>query len=496
MDFTKEINVEIENFVVIPGRDGFSPILESEEVEGGHIVTMTDKEGEKNFFVRDGKDYEHSEEFTRLANQVHRDAETSTAKVLEVIEYGNRAKDSVDNAKTEAVNDVNTARNDAESSIQAKRTSAENAIDADRSAAISQITSTKTSAVNSVTEAKTSGVNAVNDAKDSALGALNSAKETAVSEVDTAKGSALSAISSEKTSAVNAVNAKQTEAVNAVNAAAEAFFDEYPLEKVEAIESNVTSLIERVDNIDDVIIETVEPLQKQADRTERSLDALWKLNRGQTYDFEEQTESGTNVAPSGAMFMDTEEVYGKSEQFTTNGYQLVPFADIYEGNIRNAPFNVDIPSGSYILSFLIESPQPAGYAFDFYDENNSRIINQYISSSPTITKRIYNLTFDVSVKKIVFYGGQDGVSTIKGIMFEKGTVAHDYEPYTGGIPSPNPDYPQEIKSVERVDVTVVGKNICDSEIGDINLDTGIDATNSTTLRSKLHSVQNWRCILY
>lgn len=35
----------------------------------------------------------------------------------------------------------------------------------------------------------------------------------------------------------------------------------------------------------------------------------------------------------------------------------------------------------------------------------------------------------------------------------------DFEPYTGGIPSPNPDYPQEIKSVVNPKVVVYGKNI-------------------------------------
>ena len=34
-----------------------------------------------------------------------------------------------------------------------------------------------------------------------------------------------------------------------------------------------------------------------------------------------------------------------------------------------------------------------------------------------------------------------------------------YEPYTGGIPSPSPDYPQEIKSVVNPKVKVCGKNL-------------------------------------
>ena len=44
-------------------------------------------------------------------------------------------------------------------------------------------------------------------------------------------------------------------------------------------------------------------------------------------------------------------------------------------------------------------------------------------------------------------------------QIEKGSEATSWEPYTGGIPSPNPDYPQEIKSVVNPTVKVVGKNL-------------------------------------
>lgn len=42
---------------------------------------------------------------------------------------------------------------------------------------------------------------------------------------------------------------------------------------------------------------------------------------------------------------------------------------------------------------------------------------------------------------------------------------NDYEPYVGGIPSPNPDYPQEIKSVVEPVVKVTGKNLLNSNLG-------------------------------
>lgn len=60
-----------------------------------------------------------------------------------------------------------------------------------------------------------------------------------------------------------------------------------------------------------------------------------------------------------------------------------------------------------------------------------------------------------------------------GIMINHGSVAMPYEPYTGGKPSPSPDYPQEIKNVGKwnpetqkyeVGVRVTGNNILNTQI--------------------------------
>lgn len=57
---------------------------------------------------------------------------------------------------------------------------------------------------------------------------------------------------------------------------------------------------------------------------------------------------------------------------------------------------------------------------------------------------------------------------VSNIQFEKGTVATSFEPYTGGKPSPSPEYPQEIKNSGKwnegtqkyeVDAKVTGKNL-------------------------------------
>ena len=52
---------------------------------------------------------------------------------------------------------------------------------------------------------------------------------------------------------------------------------------------------------------------------------------------------------------------------------------------------------------------------------------------------------------------------ISYVQLEKGTTATPYEPYTGGKPSPSPEYPQEIKSVGRLNEDA-GKYEVDIEI--------------------------------
>jgi hypothetical protein len=61
----------------------------------------------------------------------------------------------------------------------------------------------------------------------------------------------------------------------------------------------------------------------------------------------------------------------------------------------------------------------------------------------------------------------------------------DYEPYTGGVASPNPDYPQDIKTISNNNkILICNKNLCDEifESGNIN-DNGQETTSSTTYRS-------------
>lgn len=63
--------------------------------------------------------------------------------------------------------------------------------------------------------------------------------------------------------------------------------------------------------------------------------------------------------------------------------------------------------------------------------------------------------------------------TVSEYMVEYGSEPTTYEPYTGGIPSPNPSYPQEILSVKNPTVKVCGKNLLELPISNKSTQAGI-----------------------
>lgn len=88
------------------------------------------------------------------------------------------------------------------------------------------------------------------------------------------------------------------------------------------------------------------------------------------------------------------------------------------------------------------------------------------------------MTQDKLDSYVTFYAEAGGnTDTVSNIQIEKGSTATAYEPYTGGAPSPSPDYPQEITCIEEVDCLITGANLFDKEtITDnsyISNDTGL-----------------------
>lgn len=148
-------------------------------------------------------------------------------------------------------------------------------------------------------------------------------------------------------------------------------------------------------------------------------------------------------------------LYGKSEQKQYTGKNLwneswvdTTLSNEYSSWVDNTYLpgwyqHEIIPSKTYILS--IDGKQTT-CRYIFYDKNKVALgtyVNSDIMTAPQnakyLTFRTSNTTFEKADQKI---------------MVECDDTVTSYEPYTGGIPSPNPDYPQEIKSVVNPTVKV------------------------------------------
>lgn len=98
------------------------------------------------------------------------------------------------------------------------------------------------------------------------------------------------------------------------------------------------------------------------------------------------------------------------------------------------------PSGGSKTTYYLD---PRGYEYD--TGRGITIINPNQDFSNYIRIVIKK---DVTVNNLLFKP-----------MFNEGQTAQPFEPYTGGKPSPNPEYPQEIKAVNELSGVMCGKNL-------------------------------------
>lgn len=172
----------------------------------------------------------------------------------------------------------------------------------------------------------------------------------------------------------------------------------------------------------------------------------------------------------------TAKVTGQSNQITTTGKNLANgMEEICSSS--DLPTNLQNYCWGYSLGqnpLKLNQPLKAGtYTFSYYADEMATI---YFSQAP------YNGTkehFAINRKAIGetknglnrYYGTLElkNDSDIIGIysnynkcccgMLSEGTSLLPYEPYTGGKPSPSPDYPQEITNLTKAELVITGKNL-------------------------------------
>lgn len=165
-------------------------------------------------------------------------------------------------------------------------------------------------------------------------------------------------------------------------------------------------------------------------------------------------------------------MYGRSEQFSTTGAQLL------NENIEKESRGVTVKINGSIATFEGTVSDEANIRVNCQKEiklkpgkytassSNEKIVADF-SVKKANNEIIYNSHIEIDgteeVKIRVLFGLRpsakgDVINETANIMLNDGDIALPYEPYTGGKPSPSPDYPQEIKSVVNPTVKVTNED--------------------------------------
>ena len=192
-------------------------------------------------------------------------------------------------------------------------------------------------------------------------------------------------------------------------------------------------------------------------------------------------------------------INGKSHQITTNGYQLFDASKLptkTQGgatvtNNGDGSFTVSgsgsLTTGFVSMYYIYGNSEikkllkvgnlylKTGYGekvihetnpyFHVYITNNAneRILTIGNDDKKNITQDILDNAEQMS---FVFYSPKDVLietGRIRPMLYQEGDGT--WEPFTGGIPSPNPNYPQEIRNALDEPLVSVGRNLCNDKDG-------------------------------
>lgn len=182
-------------------------------------------------------------------------------------------------------------------------------------------------------------------------------------------------------------------------------------------------------------------------------------------------------------------LYGKSTQVSTTGAQLLPFEvgekreglEVFKDGIAISGARKDDiyavgRSGMGNESSYDDFPLLA--SGEYYVYSDSASVNLFVVAFRNGT----NITLGGSMKGVavkikvmdgdkfrIFLRLEEAFNgKVKAMISKTQPTASNYEPYTGGKPSPSPEYPQEIEStgdVGEIGVTVTGANLLPFEVG-------------------------------
>ncbi len=182
-------------------------------------------------------------------------------------------------------------------------------------------------------------------------------------------------------------------------------------------------------------------------------------------------EGGLSIIPKGACEQDS---YSGKNKVDYDGTQVTLVEDTARTiNIIPDNFPITLQAGTYVVSFpdlvCTNSSYTNTLGCQLIKQGGGNIslfvVNETKQVSFTLNEELTFVRFYLYIRET---DNTNATATFSKIQLESGSTATDYEQYVGGIPSPNPDYPQDIRVVTGDnDVVVNGKNLFNKQIAQI-----------------------------
>lgn len=222
------------------------------------------------------------------------------------------------------------------------------------------------------------------------------------------------------------------------------------------------------------------------------------------------TESGTEINLTDSSDMNIQELhlFGKSEQKTTKGIQLLDLSGMKSGTGDGLTYT-NRGDGSVQVSGTATSQTGNIWFRGRYDTNSEKLPTlltleagkKYYIKDCILFEVATNINTQTEVIEVSAEEYPEG-RRITGIrnprrvvgktyneviypLIAESSTAVDWEEYTGEQPSPNPDYPQEIVSVENPKLNISGKNILKQSVPTVSFDKNTKVTKLEESENKI-----------
>ena len=177
---------------------------------------------------------------------------------------------------------------------------------------------------------------------------------------------------------------------------------------------------------------------------------------------------------------------------------VITIANTNQNNAGYLWWNISVEANKdYTISYkdLVETTAVSNDTM-FYAVSDTQITDYNSLSGNFTTINKTNKTVTISnTNQYIIVGlrvAPNTTYTISEIQLEQSSTATSYEPYVGGVPSPNPLYPQPIKKVTGNNtITVCGKNIKDFTTIDYVTDNGAAVSRSGQEYSMTSGSSKW-----